>query len=64
MFKMVSNIEQCYTYTVNYHAILKYISSTLFSFPEDGTWPKYWNIDDKVLAVEFGCSLRPRRVVI
>ena len=28
-----------------------------------GTWPKYWNIDDSVLEVEFGCSLRPRRVV-
>ena len=52
-----------YMYTLNYHAILEYVCSTLFSFPEDGTWPKYWNIDDNVLQVEFDCSLRPRRVV-
>ena len=30
---------------------------------KDGTWPKYWNIDDNMLEVEFDCSLRPRRVV-
>ena len=52
-----------YMYKVNYHAILESVSSTLFSLPEDGTWPKYWNIDDNVIEVEFGCSLRPRRAV-
>ena len=38
-------------------------SCTLFSSPEDGTWPKYWNINNSALEVEFDCSLRPRGVV-
>ena len=58
--------DTIYTYTVTYHVtcILEYASSTLFSFPEDGTRPKYWNIDGNELGDEFGCSFRQRRVVL
>ena len=50
-------------YTLSYPAILEYVSSTLFSFLEDGIWPKYCTVYDNMFEVEFGSTFRPRRVV-
>ena len=52
-----------YMYTLSYPAILEYVSSALFSFLEDGIWPKYCTVYDNMFEVEFGSTFRPRRMV-